>query len=43
MKLAIVGLILACAASASAQKQNLDVKIVDRQNNETDYPYVVPG
>ena len=41
MKLAIMGLILVCASSASAQ--NLDVKIVDRQDNETDYTYVVPG
>lgn len=41
MKLAIVGLILACAGSASAQK--LDVKIIDRQDNETEYTYVVPS
>lgn len=41
MKLAIVGLILACAASASAQK--LTVTIVNRQDNDTDYTYVVPG
>jgi hypothetical protein len=42
MKLAIVSaLILACGASASAQ--NLAVKIVDRQDNETDYTYVVPA
>jgi hypothetical protein len=41
MKLAIVGMILVCAASASAQK--LTVKIVDRQDSETDYSYVVPG
>jgi len=41
MKLAIAGLILVCAASASAQK--LTVKIVNRQDNETDYTYVVPG
>lgn len=41
MKLAIVGLILACAVPVSAQK--LDVKIVNRQDNETDYTYVVPG
>jgi len=37
MKLAIAGLILMCAASASAQK--LDVKIVDRQDKEDDYDY----
>ncbi|HWW13085.1 MAG TPA: hypothetical protein VN310_00370 [Candidatus Dormibacteraeota bacterium] len=41
MKLAIAGLILACAASASAQK--LTVKIINRQDNETEYTYVVAG
>jgi hypothetical protein len=41
MKLTIVGLILASAASASAQK--LDVKIIDRQNSDNEYTYVVPG
>ena len=41
MKLVIAGLILACATSASAQ--NFDVKIVDRQDNETEYTYVVPS
>jgi len=41
MKLVIAGLILACAASASAQK--LTVKILNRQDNETDYTYIVPG
>jgi hypothetical protein len=41
MKLAIAGLILICAGSASAQ--NLSVKIINRQDNETDYTYVVPG
>lgn len=40
-KLATVGLILACVASASAQK--LEVKVVDREDNETDYTYVVPS
>jgi len=34
-------LILLCAVSASAQK--LTVKIINRQDNETDYTYVVPG
>jgi len=34
-------LILLCAVSASAQK--LSVKIINRQDNETDYTYVVPG
>jgi len=41
MKLAILGLALACAPSVSAQK--LDVKIIDRQDNETEYTYVVPA
>jgi hypothetical protein len=41
MKLAIAGLILSCAIPVSAQK--LDVKIIDRQDNDTDYTYVVPG
>lgn len=35
MKLAIAALILVCAAPASAQK--LSVRIVDRQDNDTDY------
>ena len=37
MKLLIAGLVLACAASASAQK--LDVKIIDRQDKEDGYDY----
>jgi|SRR5882672_2154787 len=41
MKLAIAGLILACAASASAQKYT--VKIVDRQEHDSNYNYSVPG
>jgi hypothetical protein len=41
MKIAILGLILIYAVSASAQK--LSVKIINRQDNETDYTYVVPG
>jgi hypothetical protein len=42
MKLAITGaLILLFAASSSAQK--LMVKVLNRQDNETDYTYVVPG
>lgn len=41
MKLAIAGLILACVASTSAQR--LTVKILNRQDNETDYTYIVPG
>ncbi len=34
-------IILLCATSASAQK--LAVKIIDRQDDETDYTYVVPA
>lgn len=41
MKLAIAGLILVCASYAPAQK--LTVKILNRQDNETDYTYIVPG
>jgi hypothetical protein len=33
--------ILACATSASAQK--LAVRVIDRQDNDTDYTYVVPA
>jgi hypothetical protein len=35
--IAVAGLILVCAASASAQK--LDVKIIDRQDKEDEYDY----
>ena len=38
---ALILLSLSCAMSASAQK--LAVKIIDRQDNETDYTYVVPA
>src|SRR6266478_9702098 len=41
MKLAIIALILACPAPALAQ--NLTVKIIDRQDHDTDYTYVVPA
>lgn len=41
MKLAISLLILAYPVSLFAQK--FEVKIVDRQDNETEYTYVVPG
>src|ERR1700677_2833933 len=37
MKLAIAGLVLVCASSASAQK--LNVKIIDRQDKEDSYDY----
>jgi hypothetical protein len=36
--IAVAGLILACAASASAQK--LNVKIIDRQDKQDEYDYV---
>ena len=35
--IAVTGIILVCAASASAQ--NLDVKIIDRQDKEDEYAY----
>ena len=41
LKLAIATLIRACSAPAIAQK--LDVTIIDRQDNETEYTYLVPG
>ena len=41
MKLAIAGLVLVCAGSVSAQR--LTVKILNRQDSDTDYTYVVPG
>lgn len=41
MKFAISVLILFCSASSMAQI--LNVKIIDRQDNETDYTYVVPS
>lgn len=41
MKFAAAVLMLVCTASSLAQK--LEVKVIDRQDNETDYSYVVPG
>jgi hypothetical protein len=41
MRLATAGLILVSAAPASAQ--TLFVKIIDRQDHDTDYTYIVPG
>src|SRR5271170_924020 len=41
MKFAIFGLILVCAVPASAQK--LAVKIIDRQEHDSNYTYFVPG
>jgi hypothetical protein len=40
-KTALVLAFLVCATSAPAQK--LAVKVLDRQDNETDYTYVVPA
>src|SRR5258706_15606671 len=37
----LVLIILVCGTYATAQK--LAVKIIDRQENDTDYPYVVPA
>ena len=41
MKFAIFALILVCAVPASAQK--LAVKIIDRQEHDSNYTYFVPG
>lgn len=41
MKIAIASLLLAFAMPASAQK--LNVRIIDRQDHDTDYSYVVPA
>jgi hypothetical protein len=43
MFVALTGFILVFAVSALAQKQKLDLKVVDRRDNETDYTYVVPA
>lgn len=40
MKLAISALLLLCVSPLQAQK--LSVKVVDRQDHDTDYSYVVP-
>jgi hypothetical protein len=42
MKLTIAALALLCAAS-SASAQKLNVKIVDRQDHDTNYTYFVPA
>ncbi len=42
MKATIALLLSLCSASALLA-QKLDVKIVDRKDNETDYSYVVPS
>lgn len=41
MKVVAAMLMAICCVAAVSQK--LRVKIIDRQNNETDYSYVVPG
>jgi hypothetical protein len=41
MKLVTAALLLACSTCAFGQR--LEVKVLDRQDNETDYSYVVPG
>jgi hypothetical protein len=41
MKVTILALVLVCAIPASAQK--LAVKIIDRQEHDSDYTYFVPG
>lgn len=41
MRLVLAVLLVVCCASAMAQK--LEVTIVHRQDNQTDYSYVVPG
>lgn len=41
MKLMIAAIYLLCAISVSAQK--FDVKVIDHQNHDTNYTYVVPG
>ncbi len=41
MKFVAAVLLIVCSASMFGQK--LQVKVLDRQDNETDYSYVVPG
>jgi hypothetical protein len=41
VKFVTIALLMACCVGALAQRY--DVKILDRQDNETDYSYVVPG
>jgi hypothetical protein len=41
LKLAVATLILTFVGTAAAQK--MDVKIIDHQDKDTDYSYVVPG
>jgi hypothetical protein len=41
MKFVLVVLLVACSVPVFAQQ--LKVKVIDRQDNDTDYSYVVPG
>lgn len=41
MRFVFLGLAMVCAAPVWAQK--MDVKIIDRQDNETEYTYAVPA
>lgn len=41
MKMTILGLTFFCVLSAQAQK--MDVKMIDRQDHETEYTYIVPA
>jgi hypothetical protein len=43
MRCGFLALILVCASTASAEKQKFDVTTVNRQDNQTDYSYVVPS
>ena len=43
MKFAITAVVLTFVLAASASAQKVAVKIVDRQDNETQYTYVVPA
>lgn len=43
MKVAIAALLTLILSPASVSAQKLTVKIVNRQDNDTDYTYVVPG
>jgi hypothetical protein len=43
MRCVFLALTFVCASTALAEKQKFDVKIVNRQDNQTDYTYVVPS
>ncbi len=38
-----VSLVFVLSKTAHGEKQKLDVKVLNRQDNQTDYTYVVPG